>query len=84
MKKLSKFKVKRRSYPVMRSQYQRKHNITGYIFKTPNAVYTGGTLHYIDKNGKLKHDSKKSVAEVKKLTMTFTEFKKRFYDSENL
>lgn len=58
-----------------------KHS-KGYVFKSPTAVYFGGALHYINKSGRIKHDSNKSVSEVKKDTMTLSEFKKTFYDPE--
>lgn len=79
-----KSKIKRKPFPVMRSAYQRKHKIPGYTFKSPGPVYSGAYLHYIDKNGRIKHDGNRSVAEVKKDTMSVSEFKKRFYDPEKV
>lgn len=64
-----KTKIKRRPYPIWSS----------YTFTSPKAVYAAGALHYVAKNGRVKH-SNKSVAEVKKDTMSISEFKKKYYD----
>lgn len=75
-------KKRKRPYPVIRSSYQRKKNLPGFMMKTPGPYYFGATLHYFDKQGHLKHDSKSSVAEAKKKTMTLANFNKRYGESE--
>ena len=45
----------------------------------PGAFYSGGALHYLNKAGKMVHDSKmRTNSELKKLVMTQTEFNKRY------
>ena len=76
-----KTKVKRRPYPMMRTHYQKNSKIRGYVFKSPGPVYTGGMIHYINKEGKITH-SGKMIADIKHDVMSKAEFKKRFYDPE--
>lgn len=75
-------KQKLRKLPVIRSSYERKKNLPGFVMKTPGPYYFGATLHYIDKQGYLKHDSKSSATKIKKNLMTLTQFKKMFDCSE--
>lgn len=45
----------------------------------PGAFYSGGALHYLNKAGRMVHDSKmRTDSELKKLVMTQTEFNKRY------
>lgn len=74
----------KRKLPVIRSSYERKKNLPGFTMKTPGPYLIGATLHYVDKQGHLKHDSKSSVAEIKKNLMTLTQFKKIFDCSEKV
>lgn len=50
----------------------------GKSIVSPGPSYGGGALHYLNKEGKIVHDSKRSVSECKKDTMTVTEFNKRY------
>jgi hypothetical protein len=54
----------------------------GKSIVNPGPWYGGGALHYLNKEGKIIHDSKRSVSECKKDTMTKTEFNKRYDSSE--
>lgn len=81
IRKKAKIKNRRRPYPIMRSAYQKKHKIPGYTFKSPLPVYSGGMVHYINKDGKIKHNNK-MIADIKHDVMSKAEFKKRFYDPE--
>ena len=45
----------------------------------PGAFYAAGAIHYLNKAGKIVHDSKmRTDSELKKLVMTQTEFNKRY------
>ena len=45
----------------------------------PGFFYAGGALHYLNKDGRMVHDSKiRTQAELNKLVMTQTEFNKRY------
>lgn len=74
---------RKRKLPTIRSTYERKKNLPGFTMKTPGPYLIGSTLHYINKQGRLIHDWKSSLSEVKKKTMTLTQFKKIF-DFENV
>ena len=50
----------------------------GKSIVNPGPWYGGGALHYLNKEGKIIHDSKRSVSECKKDAMTITEFNKRY------
>lgn len=50
----------------------------GKSIVSPLPSYGGGALHYLNKEGKIVHDSKRSVSECKKDAMTVTEFNKRY------
>lgn len=60
--------TKKKSYP----------KLFGKEIVTPLPSYGGGALHYLNKEGKIVHDSKRSVSECKKDAMTVTEFNKRY------
>ncbi len=65
-------KVKRKPFPKCK----------GFIFKTPGFYYFGGAIHYVSKDGKIKHSNELKVP--KSDIMTKSEFKKRFYDPEKV
>jgi hypothetical protein len=45
----------------------------------PGYFYAGGAIHYLNKEGRIVHDSKiRTQAELKKLVMSDTEFNKRY------
>ena len=62
----------------MNMKKKKPPKLFGEYMKSPGPYYAGGALHYIDKNGKVKHDRKRTITQVKKLIMTKTEFNKRY------
>ncbi len=78
-------KISRRKLPVIQSAYERKHKIPGIIIMGfPGPLRTADTIHYLNKEGKLIHDSKmRTKSELKKLIMTKAEFNKRYGSSES-
>ena len=62
-------KIKKRPYPKMKSEM---------VFKKPGLYYFGGALHYIGKDGRIKHSNEMKVP--KSEIMTLTEFNRRFYN----
>lgn len=71
-KKKSKSKNKRRPYPKMKSKLK-----GGWIyFDSPGTRYFGGALHYVGKDGKIKHSNEFTVP--KSEIMSLIEFRKRF------
>lgn len=72
-------KVKRKPFPIMKSKSKLGKD---FVFKTPGFYYFGGAIHYVSKDGKIKHSNELKVP--KSDIMTKSEFKKRFYDPEKV
>lgn len=51
----------------------------GKIITEPGPFYAGGALHYLGKDGKIKHDKQiRTQKELKQLVMSKREFNKRY------
>lgn len=79
-KKVTK-KIAKKPYPILQSSGQKKYKIPGIIMTVPGPYYFGGTIHYVNKEGKLVHDNKiRTKTDIKNLVMSITEFNKRYGD----
>lgn len=71
--------AKRKPFPILKSKSKQGKD---FVFKTPGPYYGAGTLHYLNKSGRIKHSYKLKVP--KSEIMTKAEFNKRFYDPEKV
>lgn len=68
----------KRKFPVIRSSYERKKNLPGIIMTTPGPYLIADTIHYINKQGRLIHDSNSLLKEIRKKVMSQSNFNKIF------
>lgn len=74
IRKKAKIKKGRKPYPKMKSKSTGKW----IYFKSPSVVYFGGALHWVGKDGKIKHSYNKTVEEAAKEVMNKMNLKNDF------